>query len=257
VLPGSLFAAEEADPAAADTPATETAPAAEPPAAPAEPPAVPAEPPASPDLAPAQPAPAPEEPAAVPDPPAAAPEQPAAPQADRKRKNTQARAAASGAVAIADFAFAPAQITIDQGDSVTWTNNGPTPHSATASDGSFDTGIFPAGQSRSHTFNEPGTYAYICTPHPQMHGTVVVQAAQTGGDTPTSNSDGTGGTGDSGGSGSPGAETAQTGSAPSLPSTGADTGALLILGGLMLLLGIAVHRRARAQEPRPAGRIGW
>jgi LPXTG-motif cell wall-anchored protein len=154
-------------------------------------------------------------------------------------------------VTIADFQFTPAQITVNQGDTVTWTNNGPTPHSATASDGSFDTGIFPAGQSRSHTFDRAGTFSYICTPHPQMHGTIVVTASQSGGDTPDSS---TGGTGDSGAAG---AESAQTDGAPALPSTGADAGALLILGALMFLVGIAVHRRARADEPRPAGRIGW
>ena len=160
---------------------------------------------------------------------------------------------------IADFQFTPAQITINQGDTVTWTNNGPTPHSATAPDGSFDTGIFPAGQSRSHTFNDAGTFSYICTPHPNMHGTIVVQASQSGGDTPDSSTGdtvGSGGSGTSGGASS-GAEAAQSDGGPSLPSTGADAGALLVLGALMLLLGVAVHRRARAEEPRPAGRIGW
>ena len=56
---------------------------------------------------------------------------------------------------------------------------------------------------------------------------------------------------------SSGAEAAQSDGGPSLPSTGADSGALLVLGALMLLLGVAVHRRARAEQPRPAGRIGW
>ena len=168
-----------------------------------------------------------------------------------------ARAAASGSVAITDFEFTPAQITINQGDTVTWTNNGPTPHSATAPNGSFDTGIFPAGQSRSHTFNDAGTFSYICTPHPQMHGTIVVQASQSGGDTPDSSTGDTGGSGDTTGGNSSGAEASQSDDGPSLPSTGADSGALLVLGALMLLLGVAVHRRARADQPRPAGRIGW
>ena len=137
---------------------------------------------------------------------------------------------------------------------MTWVNNGPTPHSATSSSGAFDTGIFPAGQSRSHTFNEAGSYAYICTPHPNMRGTVVVQGAQTGeGDTSGSGA----ASGDASGSGTTGAGASQADGGPALPNSGADSGALLLLGGLMLLLGIAVHRRARAGEPRPAGRIGW
>ena len=89
-----------------------------------------------------------------------------------------------------------------------------------------------------------------------MHGTIVVQASQSGGDTPDSSTGDSGGTGGTSGSGS-GAEAAQSDGGPSLPSTGGDAGALLVLGALMLLLGVAVHRRARAEEPRPAGRIGW
>ena len=230
-----------------ETPATETAPAQEAPAAPSEPRR-------RPPAAPEQPAAAPEQPAAAPEQPAPAPAQPARKAKDR----TAAKAAANGSVTIVDFEFQPGSVTIDQGDTVTWTNNGPTAHSATAPDGSFDTGIFPAGQSRSHTFNEAGTFSYICTPHPNMHGTIVVRASQSGGggDTPDSSSGGGGGTGGSSDSGS-GAEAAQTDSGPSLPNTGSDSGAMLILGALMLLLGIAVHRRARADEPRPAGRIGW
>jgi LPXTG-motif cell wall-anchored protein len=251
VVPSSLLASEDADPAAAETPAGETAPAAETPAAPPEP-----------APAPEQPAPAPEPAAPAPDQPAAAPEPAAAPapaeQPARERKQkASARAAASGSVTIADFQFTPAQITINQGDTVTWTNNGPTSHSATAPDGSFDTGVFPAGQSRSHTFNDAGTFSYICTPHPNMHGTIVVQASQSGGDTPDSSSGDTGGSGGTTGGDSSGAEAAQSDGGPSLPSTGADSGALLVLGALMLLLGVAVHRRAGAEQPRPAGRIGW
>ena len=57
--------------------------------------------------------------------------------------------------------------------------------------------------------------------------------------------------------GDTGATASQADGGPALPNTGGDSGALLALGGLMLLLGLAVHRRAAAREPRPAGRIGW
>ena len=251
VLPSSLLASDASDPAATDTPAGEAAPAGETPAAPQEPAPAPDEPAPQPEPA----APAPEQPAVAPE-PAAAPAPAEQPARERKQKQS-AKAAANGSVTVADFAFTPAQITINQGDTVTWTNNGPTPHSATAPDGSFDTGIFPAGQSRSHTFNDAGTFAYICTPHPNMHGTIVVQASQSGGDTPDSSTDGSDTGGGTAGGDSSGAEAAQSDGGPSLPSTGTDSGALLVLGALMLLLGVAVHRRARAVEPRPAGRIGW
>jgi LPXTG-motif cell wall-anchored protein len=249
LVPSSLLASEDADPAASETPAAESAPAGEATTTPSEPVPVPEEPAPAPELA------APEQPAAAPE-QAAAPA-PAEPPSRERKQKPSAKAAASGSVTVADFQFTPAQITINQGDTVTWTNNGPTPHSATAPNGSFDTGIFPAGQSRSHTFNDAGTFSYICTPHPNMQGTVVVQVSQTGGDTPDSSTGDTGATGGTTGGDSSGAEAAQSDGGPSLPSTGADSGALLVLGALMLLLGVAVHRRARAEQPRPAGRIGW
>jgi LPXTG-motif cell wall-anchored protein len=245
VLPSSLLASEDADPAPTQAPPAGSAPAEEAPAGPSEPAAEPAPPPPEqPAAPPEQPAPAPE-PAAVPEQPDAAP----APPARKGKDRAAARAAANGSVTIVDFEFQPGSVTIDQGDTVTWTNNGPTAHSATAPDGSFDTGIFPAGQSRSHTFEQAGTFSYICTPHPNMHGTIVVRASQSGGgDTPDSSAGGGGDSGGSSGGGSgTGAESAQTDTGPSLPNTGSDSGALLVLGALMLLLGIAVHRRARAE----------
>ena len=252
-LPGSILAREE--------PATTGTTAAQP--APAEPAPAPAQPaPAEAAPAPAQPAPA--EPA--PEAPAPPPAEPAAPEpqflADERGESRdpkpKAVAAASGSVTIADFTFAPATITIDQGDTVTWDNNGPTPHSATANDGSFDTGILKKGQSSSHTFNQAGTFSYFCKPHPFMKASVVVQAASNsgGGGTSGSGSADTGGSGDTGASASS-SDSSASDSGSSLPDTGSDSRALLALGGLMLLLGAAIHRRARATEPSPAGRIGW
>ena len=44
-------------------------------------------------------------------------------------------------------------------------------------DGSFDTGSIANGASDSVTFDTAGTFAYICSIHPQMTGSVVVEAA--------------------------------------------------------------------------------
>jgi plastocyanin len=85
--------------------------------------------------------------------------------------------AADGSVTIASFAFDPATVTVDVGDSVTWTNNDSTAHTATAGDGSFDTGNIAAGVSATVTFDTAGTFAYVCSIHPQMTGSVVVEAA--------------------------------------------------------------------------------
>ncbi len=87
-----------------------------------------------------------------------------------------AATAADRDVTIVDFAYAPATVTIRVGDTVTWTNRDPLEHTATATNGSFDTGLFGTDASATIRFTRAGTYAYICTPHPDMRGTVVVRA---------------------------------------------------------------------------------
>ena len=81
--------------------------------------------------------------------------------------------AMEAAVEIADFAFGPAEITIAVGGTVTWTNTDNQAHTATSS-GNFDTGSIAAGTSASVTFDEPGTFTYICSFHPFMTATVTV-----------------------------------------------------------------------------------
>jgi plastocyanin len=77
-------------------------------------------------------------------------------------------------VTIADFAFAPADIEVAVGDTVTWTNEDSAPHTATADDDSFDTGQLGQGDSGEATFDEAGEFAYACSIHPDMTGTVTV-----------------------------------------------------------------------------------
>ena len=83
------------------------------------------------------------------------------------------------AVKIVNFAFTPQKVVIPVGGSVTWTNNDDVAHTATASDNSFDSGNLANGQSWTHTFTKAGKYAYICSYHPNMTGTIVVQAPST------------------------------------------------------------------------------
>lgn len=90
-----------------------------------------------------------------------------------------AHAASDPGVTIADFQFTPSSTTVHVGDTVTWTNNGPSSHTATARDGSFDSGILKKGESASHAFTRPGTYAFYCKIHPFMHSTIIVLAAAT------------------------------------------------------------------------------
>lgn len=80
----------------------------------------------------------------------------------------------SAKVEIEDFAYDPDPVTIEEGGKVTWINRDSVPHTATAEDGSFDTGTLAEGKIGSESFKEPGTYAYTCTIHPEMEGTVEV-----------------------------------------------------------------------------------
>ncbi|WP_156749675.1 cupredoxin family copper-binding protein, partial [Mycobacterium sp. E1747] len=77
-------------------------------------------------------------------------------------------------VNIDGFAFAPATLTIAAGTTVTWTNRDEEPHTVAASDGSFHSPGMGTGATFSHTFTDPGTFDYVCSIHPMMHGTVVV-----------------------------------------------------------------------------------
>lgn len=94
------------------------------------------------------------------------------PAADTAAADTVASATA---VTIQDFAFAPQQIEVTAGTTVTWTNQDATPHTVTADDGNFDSGRIDAGGSVRFTSTEPGTYAYHCAFHPGMTGTIAVQ----------------------------------------------------------------------------------
>lgn len=84
--------------------------------------------------------------------------------------------AKTNSVAIENFAFSPASITVKVGTTVTWTNNDSANHTVT-SDGSedtFDSGSLATGKTFSHTFSKTGTFKYRCTFHPDMTGSVLV-----------------------------------------------------------------------------------
>ncbi len=80
-------------------------------------------------------------------------------------------------VHIKNFAYVPASVTIKPGDSVQFVNDDSTAHTATASDKSFDSGNMDQNAKWAHAFKTAGTYAYICTYHPYMKGTIVVKSA--------------------------------------------------------------------------------
>lgn len=73
-------------------------------------------------------------------------------------------------------AYDPQTITIEVGESVVWHNEDDDTHTATADDGSFDTGDVAAGEySETVIFDEEGEFTYSCNYHPTMTGTVIVE----------------------------------------------------------------------------------
>lgn len=77
-------------------------------------------------------------------------------------------------VAIAGFAFAPAEISVPAGTTVTWSNEDSAPHTVTFDDGSADSGRLTQGATFELAFDSAGTFAYSCAIHPSMKGTVTV-----------------------------------------------------------------------------------
>ena len=81
---------------------------------------------------------------------------------------------AAAVVHTKDFVYAPASLTVKTGDSVQFVNDDQVAHTVTATDKSFDSGNMDQHATWTHTFSKAGTYAYLCTYHPYMKGTIVV-----------------------------------------------------------------------------------
>ena len=78
-------------------------------------------------------------------------------------------------VVIDGTAFSPLTLTVRRGDRVRWVNKDPFPHTATASDRSFDSHDIAPGKSWTYVARKQGSFDYVCTLHPNMKGTLVVQ----------------------------------------------------------------------------------
>jgi plastocyanin len=87
---------------------------------------------------------------------------------------TTTAATAPNAATIKGFSFQPDVLKVKVGAKVTWTNDDTVPHTVTADTNSFASGNLQPAGSFSFTFTRPGTYAYHCSIHPSMHGSVVV-----------------------------------------------------------------------------------
>ena len=88
--------------------------------------------------------------------------------------STADTATQAAAITIKDFAFSPANLTVKSGTIVTWTNEDSMSH-LISSHGNFESNTLNKGASYNYTFKTIGTYPYICTIHPSMKGTIVVE----------------------------------------------------------------------------------
>ncbi len=77
-------------------------------------------------------------------------------------------------ITIEKYAFGPVQLSIKAGTKVVWTNKDSVAHTATSDEKKFDTGLIAQNKEASYVFETPGTYAYHCTPHPQMKAQIIV-----------------------------------------------------------------------------------
>ncbi len=79
-------------------------------------------------------------------------------------------------IEIRNFAFAPATLTVPAGTRVVWTNQDEEPHVITSAGSLFASSKgLDTSDSYAVTFSKPGTYAYYCSIHPMMVGTIIVQ----------------------------------------------------------------------------------
>ncbi len=88
-----------------------------------------------------------------------------------------AQAQTAVTVTIEKFAFAPKELTIAPGTTVTWTNKDETPHTISAGDKSFVSKAMDTQDTFTHTFATTGDFGYFCTLHPFMTGVVHVRSA--------------------------------------------------------------------------------
>lgn len=97
-------------------------------------------------------------------------------------RNEQVAAAAAApaigpVVTIANYSFHPATLTVTRDATVTWVNKDGDVHTIKGTDGpeAFGSAALDSGDQFKYTFHHAGTYHYICSVHPYMHGVVIVR----------------------------------------------------------------------------------
>ncbi|MEH6405390.1 MAG: plastocyanin/azurin family copper-binding protein [Sneathiella sp.] len=86
----------------------------------------------------------------------------------------KARTPKNHIIEIQDFDFDPVSVNVQPGDMITWINRDIAPHTATASDKSWDTGTLKRGQSKTIKFMNNMTNTYFCRFHPHMKAQITI-----------------------------------------------------------------------------------
>jgi len=80
------------------------------------------------------------------------------------------------AVMVDKDGFHPSSLHLTPGQTVTWTNGDKIQHTATAADGTWDTGPIDPGRSVSLQFTELGKWDYMCGFKPALRAAIIVGA---------------------------------------------------------------------------------
>lgn len=89
--------------------------------------------------------------------------------------SAQTQPAADTKIEIDNFSFSPTTVTVPVGTRVTWTNRDEIQHNIVTPDKTIKSKLLDTKETFTYTFTKAGTYSYICTLHPRMKGTIVVQ----------------------------------------------------------------------------------
>lgn len=84
-------------------------------------------------------------------------------------------AGASHTVTIEGLKFVPERLEVKAGDSVTWVNKDPVPHTVTAKAARIESGDIAPGKRWKLVVKKKGEIDYLCSVHPTMHGAVLVK----------------------------------------------------------------------------------
>ena len=76
-------------------------------------------------------------------------------------------------VEIRGYKYIPQNLTVKVGQTVRWINNDTVLHNVVGS--GIESEYLQKGEAFTYTFEEVGTYQYICTVHPWMEGEVIAE----------------------------------------------------------------------------------